>query len=59
MQFLEKDTRRRLFALGILPQTCIQCLRRGPFNGPQQCRCAGQTFAFSADIANTIEVELV
>lgn len=59
IQFLEQETRRRLFALGILPKSTIEFIRKGPMNGPLQCRCQGQMFAFSKHLAQAIEVEVI
>ncbi|MCM0147378.1 ferrous iron transport protein A [Photobacterium galatheae] len=55
---LPMEQRKRLVALGLLPNTPIQLIRRAPFGDPLQVRLRGCDLAIQKKIASGIEVTL-
>ncbi|WP_459779905.1 FeoA family protein [Photobacterium sp. R1] len=55
---LPMEQRKRLVALGLLPNTPVQLIRRGPLGDPLQIRLRGCDLAIQKKIASSIEVTL-
>ncbi|MDO6705733.1 FeoA family protein [Photobacterium sp. 1_MG-2023] len=53
---LPPEQRKRLVALGLLPNTPVQLIRRAPLGDPIQIRLRGGDLAIQKRIANCVEV---
>lgn len=51
--------RRRIFDLGIIPGTVVECVRRSPAGDPTAYSVRGATIALRHDDASQIKVSLI
>jgi len=56
---LAQDSKKKLMAIGLLPNAEFTLARRAPFGGPLQLRAKGISVALRKEIASQIQVEEV
>ncbi|MFG0833225.1 FeoA family protein [Aeromonas bivalvium] len=57
MNQLERNLRRKLMVMGLLPQAEILYLRAAPLGDPLQIQCQGICLSMQKSLARQIEVE--